>query len=301
MWRIACPTSAAFIEFEETAIPFAECFCLSEFHKRNRCWAVLEFEKDLMRIKKFAPCLLMLVLLCGCAGQNTLEHSSQFSDSEKLQRYEREDQQLAEQNAARIQAAFQKELEQLRSENAALKGTAVTNRMENEHLKGLLQLNDAIVERKGEFIQEFQEDFGQRRNVLFEAMQGNGNVKEFEVEDVFVYKDRLGVTVLFLWTNADLSGGLGRGLVVLDPEKNYEISDCEMLGQRRISPQELAALDSNNEPQLQQEASQIQKRPDPNALTITNETKNHLIEKTADLGLGLLGLWIGKQLMDSDQ
>ena len=188
----------------------------------------------------------------------------------------------------------------LKAENSSLKTEALKSQKQNEHLIGLLQLNDAIIEHKEEFVSKFQEDFEKRKDGFFEAMGGNGKLAGFEVEDVFEYKGYLGVvTMLFVWTSSDSSGAVGRGFIALNPDKNYDISDCEMLGQRQLSPEEYASLSDDKPTRIENEAPPESESPNPEKFEMTNETKNHLVESGVVTGLGVLSAYI-IHLINSD-
>lgn len=244
-----------------------------------------------------APLLLFWfsipILLTGCSTpqpQSTYTYSpqQQQQDVEKLI----EMQQKYRDGAETEKAALRKQVEQLQAENNTLKKRDIQQR-DIKKLATYLEINDKIIEHKDEFIKAFQADLEKRQDSVYAAINGDGRLKEFQVEDVSFYKGTLMITMLFLASNQDGSGTLTRGCLNLDPDKDYEVADGGTIGQTLISAQEYAALKGENtHTQVAQEAQKIENHPDaPHKSWVSDETKNKIAQGGIIVGVaGLLKL-----------
>lgn len=246
----------------------------------------------------FPVCFTILLLLAGC----TTTPKSNYSYSPEQQQTDKDKLiQAREQFVDAIKAEnikLHKEVDQLKAENAVL-NKAKVNEAALKSLADHLQINDNIVERKQVIIQDFQKNWEKQKDALFSAMGGTGQLDEFQVEDVFFYKSAIQVTMLFLWSNTDGSGGVSRGCITLNPDKNDEMTDCSMLGQVLISAQEYAALNQGNAGQIQQQATQIDRHTESPSSFLSEKTKQKLIDGGIDLGIAAAGAYLVKLINEN--
>lgn len=204
-------------------------------------------------------CLLLVALLTGCATPKqaitglTEPGSPQCPDCQQLQ------------------AENEKQLALLTKE--------VT------HLK----INDKLIEQQQTIVQGFQEACEPQKDAVFAAMGGQGRLKVFEVDEAFFYDHHVMISVRLLWLNPDGSGGLGRGLLALDPDKDLEPTGAFMTDRVPVSPQELAQLGNVPGPKLQEEVARLEKRPEKSeGFKMSDDTKNVIIQGGIAVAIGVL-------------
>jgi hypothetical protein len=161
----------------------------------------------------------------------------------------------------------------------------------------LLQINDYLNENKQTLIPNLQAEYSTNKEALFAAVGGTGNILDFNVQDIFIYKCNVVVTMLFLWSNPDGSGGSGQVALSLDPNKDFEPSGCSMTSQMLISAQELASLtnQANTNPEPQSHPEQME---EPSAAYPPSQpTNNSWISDGAKsavvaTGIAVVGHWL---------
>jgi hypothetical protein len=97
------------------------------------------------------------------------------------------------------------------------------------------------LENKDQVVKKFNEDWAGSKDTLFSASGGKGQLLGFEVDDAFFYKGNIVISTLFLWKEGNGAAKLGRGAVLLDPDKDLEISGCQMLGTVNVTQEDLKA------------------------------------------------------------
>lgn len=182
--------------------------------------------------------------------------------------------------------------------NVALQNTNSIILNEVSNYQNCLAINNYIQENKKSLIREFQEQWTTNCVGLFSAVGGNGQVLKFEVDDIFLYNEFVVVDTIYVWSNNDGSGGEGRVAVYLDPAKDFNVSDCQMLGQVLISQNELAVLtgsgDSAQSRQIEENnAANIPEKPKS---WVSDETKNFIVQKAIGAGIDLLVAGIAHQM-----
>lgn len=158
---------------------------------------------------------------------------------------------------------------------------------QHEELQGALQtatnwlhVNDLLMAHKEDVVKSFKNEYEPRKEALFAAMGGRGNLKEFDVDDVCFFGGYVIVSTAFFWVNPNGSGGVGRGSIALDPDKQFEISDCSLNGQVALSAQEIASLLNGTPAQFEQKAAEVERSPEPSeqGFKMSSETKNLLLQ-----------------------
>ena len=190
------------------------------------------------------------------------------------------------------------ELERLRAENEALKqarGKPAVDEPTHQRLVKYLEINDYLIENHDEVIKRFATEYAGKRDALFSAAGGSGKLLGFEVEDALVYKGYVFITFLFLWENADGSGGVGRCALSLDPDKDFDIAGCVMNAQMPVSRRDLAEYlrggnaDGASAEQLNRAGSQVHGQPAASGKPLmSDETKGKLI----GAGIAVATAWL---------
>ena len=246
--------------------------------------------------------LLSLPLFIGCSTtENTDRYIAsqmqvQVDSGKDLVALERRLRDLAEARAEDLKA----ERDKLRTELAALKQAKDTGAGLDQtasRLANFLRISDYLWENKATVVKRFHSEWSPKRESLFSAAGGKGQLLEFEVDDVFFYKGYVVVSSLFLWRAPDGSGGVGRCALSLDPDKNFEAYACEMTGENRLSQAEFANLLGNGQAssqRLEQAAPASASQP-----FFSERTKEKITDATIGVTAAAISAWLIRAIQSS--
>lgn len=211
--------------------------------------------------------LCLVLVLSGCASPQAPSSPGTASESDRLNQI------IVDQ--AGLREKVEAENKRLQKENAELRT--------NSTAQTLLRVNDYLIENKPALLHSLQDQFSSSKEAIFTAVGGTGTLLDYEIEDIFVYKEEVVLTVLLLWSNPDQSGGVGRVALSWDPAKDFAPDGCALIGQQLISAQELANLTGQGKPVAETELQgqqieqtrpvQIQSRS-----WVSDESKNVMLQ-----------------------
>lgn len=226
--------------------------------------------------------LLLLGLIVHCLACRAPEGSRNKEQNSSLKN---EAEALRKQNNDLVnQLASTRTLLEKQEVDFKLKEQSYTNQLSS--FLQFFNLQSAIIEKRQIFIAHFTKEWTPVRETLYKAAGGFGKLTEFEIEDVYCYRGYVVVNTLNAWQNDDGSGGIARGAIALDPDKDFEISSCEIVDKMLISREQLAAM-SNGQQMEAQAAASLPHRPEAATFTMSEDTKNKLWQVGATVASAL--------------
>jgi hypothetical protein len=232
--------------------------------------------------------VVVTVVVGGCAtpagGSYSYSKQQRDEDIRKLAETTKEFVSKTQSEAVALRADFEK----CKAENVALQkkqSDLVGTQADFKKAVELLKLNDRLIENKSDLVDGLQKEWEPNKYKFFKAMVGKGELKEFKVEDTCLYHGYVAVAVLFLWSGDEGWGGLGRGFVMMDPDKEFSITDATMAGTIAIPAEEYASLLQSSSPQLEERVAKIEPyRIAAEGSAISEQTKQKLIDAGIAVG-----------------